>query len=94
MYVVIMPQGSARLNPAMPYTPADVERVFAEFRDVLGCPEDDRAYHFRLDAMIRCWLFEMQQAGASDVDLFESLRHALAWAGWQAVLEVASGTIH
>jgi len=82
------------------YTKADVERVFAEFRDVLSANHgddaagDDEDYTFRLDAMIRCWIFEMQDAGADDVELFEALRHALAWAGWQAVLEVASGTVH
>jgi len=80
------------------YTKADVERVFAEFRDVLtanhGQDVDDEDYAFRLDAMIRCWLHEMQEHGADDVELFEALRHALAWAGWQAVLEVASGSVH
>jgi hypothetical protein len=81
-----------------PYTKADVERVFQEFRDVLLANQDtdpdDEDYTFRLDAMIRCWIWEMQESGIRDQDLFGALREALAWAGWHAVLDVRSGTIH
>jgi hypothetical protein len=82
------------------YTKEDVEQVFSEFRDVLNANQgrdaepDHEDYTFRLDAMIRCWIWEMQESGINDTDLFEALRHALAWAGWHAVLEVSSGTIH
>ena len=80
------------------YTKDDVEQVFSEFRDVLLANQDsdpdDEDYTFRLDAMIRCWIYEMHESGIEDQDLFGALRDALAWAGWHAVLEGHSGSVH
>jgi hypothetical protein len=77
------------------YTKADVDQIFDALRELVTVnspdPED---YSFRMDALIRFWLFEMQHEVADPEHVWEALQQAMVWAGWQAVIHTDSGTVH